>query len=57
MRRSFSLLMIFAVSLLMLNGCVLFTVADAATSLAVGAVKTTAKVAGAAVDAVIPDGK
>jgi hypothetical protein len=39
-----------------LTGCAVVAVADAAVSLAVGAVKTTAKVAGAVVDAAIPDG-
>ena len=41
----------------MLTGCAVIAVADAAASLAVGAVKTTAKVAGAVVDAAIPDAK
>lgn len=41
----------------MMSGCAVIAVADAAASLAVGAVKTTAKVAGAVVDAAIPDGK
>jgi hypothetical protein len=40
-----------------LSGCAVVAVADAAASLAIGAVKTTAKVAGAVVDAAIPDGK
>ena len=40
-----------------LTGCAVIAVADAAASLAVGAVKTTAKVAGAVVDAAIPDAK
>ena len=39
-----------------LTGCAVIAVADAAASLAIGAVKTTAKVAGAVVDAAIPDG-
>ena len=41
----------------LLTGCAVIAVADAAASLAVGAVKTTAKVAGAVVDAAIPDAK
>ena len=41
----------------LLTGCAVIAVADAAASLAVGAVKTTAKVAGAVVDAAIPDTK
>ena len=41
----------------LLTGCGVIAVADAAASLAVGAVKTTAKVAGAVVDAAIPDAK
>ena len=40
----------------LLTGCAVIAVADAAASLAIGAVKTTAKVAGAVVDAAIPDG-
>ena len=41
----------------LLTGCAVIAVADAAASLAVGAVKTTAKVAGAVVYAAIPDAK
>ena len=41
----------------LLTGCAVIAVADAAASLAVGAVKTTAKVAGAGGDAAIPDAK
>ena len=41
----------------LLTGCAVIAVADAAASLAVGAVKTTPKVAGAVVDAAIPDAK
>jgi hypothetical protein len=38
-----------------LSGCAVIAVADAAASLAVGVVKTTVKVTGAVVDAAIPD--
>ncbi len=41
----------------LLIGCAVIAVADAAASLAVGAVKTTAKLAGAVSDAAIPDAK
>lgn len=49
--------LIFALMLIaFLNtGCTVLTVADAAVSVAATAVKTTAKVAGAVVDAAIPD--
>lgn len=39
-----------------LSGCAVVAVADAAVSVVATGVKTTAKVVGAAVDAVIPDG-
>jgi hypothetical protein len=39
----------------MSSGCAVIAVADAAVSVAATVVKTTVKVAGAAVDAVIPD--
>ncbi|MBS1173975.1 MAG: hypothetical protein H6R05_106 [Burkholderiaceae bacterium] len=39
----------------LLTGCAVISVADAATSLAVGVVKTTVKIAGAVVDVAIPD--
>lgn len=38
-----------------LSGCAVVAVADAAVSVVATGVKTTAKVVGAAVDAVIPD--
>lgn len=38
-----------------LNGCALFTVADAVVTTAATAVKVTAKTVGAAADLVIPD--
>jgi hypothetical protein len=41
----------------LLTGCAVIAVADGAASLAVGVVKTTVKVAGAVVDAAIPDAK
>lgn len=41
----------------LLTGCAVLAVADGAASLAVGVVKTTVKVAGAVVDAAIPDAK
>jgi len=40
-----------------LSGCAVVTVADAAVSVVATGVKTTAKVVGAAVDAVIPGGE
>lgn len=39
----------------MLSGCAVIAVADAAVTVVAVGVKTTAKVAGAVVDAVIPD--
>ena len=39
------------------SGCAVVAVADAAVSVTATAVKTTAKVVGAAVDAVLPDSK
>ena len=39
----------------MMSGCAVVTVADAAVSVAATAVKTTVYVAGAAVEAVVPD--
>ncbi len=39
-----------------LSGCMVYTVADAAVSVAATAVKVTAKAVGAVADAVIPDG-
>ncbi|MGD9970896.1 MAG: NF038104 family lipoprotein [Sulfuricurvum sp.] len=41
---------------IMIQGCAVVTVADAAVSVTATAVKTTANVAGAVVDAAIPDG-
>jgi len=40
-----------------LSGCAVVAVADAAVSVTATAIKTTAKVAGAAVDLAIPDKK
>lgn len=50
-----SLMLIGALSL-SLSGCAVVAVTSAAVSVAATAVKTTAKVAGAVVDAAIPDG-
>ncbi|MBV5298319.1 MAG: hypothetical protein ACOYNF_09890 [Rhodoferax sp.] len=41
--------------LLMVSGCAIIAVADAAISVTATVVKTGVKVAGAAIDAVIPD--
>ena len=41
--------------LLMVSGCAIIAVADAAVSVTATVVKTGVKVAGAAIDAVIPD--
>ena len=40
---------------LLISGCAVYTVADAAVLVVATGVKVTAKVVGAAVDAVIPD--
>jgi hypothetical protein len=56
--KSFSNLLRLAVVLLaaqMLSGCAVVAVADAAVTVVAVGVKTTAKVAGAVVNAVIPD--
>ena len=42
-------------AVLLLNGCAVITVADAAVSVAATVVKTGANVAGAAINAVLPD--
>ena len=39
------------------TGCAIYTVADAAVSVGATVVKTTVKVTGAVIDAVIPDSK
>lgn len=57
MSRTLKLAVLLMAVMGMMSGCAVIAVADAAASLAVGAVKTTAKVAGAVVDAAIPDGK
>jgi hypothetical protein len=49
--------LVFAIVMaLMFSGCAVITVADAAISITATAVKTTVNVAGAVVDAAIPDG-
>ncbi|AYH42950.1 hypothetical protein CDA09_06050 [Azoarcus sp. DN11] len=45
-----------AAMMVMLNGCAVFAVADAAVTVVATTVKVGAKVVGAGVDAVIPDG-
>ena len=54
--RALRWLLLMPLELLSLNGCAVIAVADAAVSVAATAVKTTVKVAGAVVDAAIPDG-
>ena len=50
------LFLMVCLTMTLIKGSAVIAVADAAASLAIGAVKTTAKVAGAVVDAAIPDG-